>query len=153
MDTRKLEELREMINELINAMIAQSKSTDSGIVKKLPSKEEVQKIVTEHIQELAVPANIKGYEYLRTAICMVIEEPTLARGITKILYPSIAKKFEDTPAKVERAIRHAIESAWNRIKPEKVYEIFGYTISKSKGKPTNSEFISILADHIKIYHF
>lgn len=106
--------------------------------------------VTQIIHDIGVPAHIKGYHYLREAITMVIEDMTLLSAITKILYPSIAKSFETTSSRVERAIRHAIEVAWDRGDIDTLQNIFGYTISTAKGKPTNSEFISIVADRLRL---
>lgn len=106
--------------------------------------------VTQMIHDIGVPAHIKGYHYLREAITMVIEDMTLLSAITKILYPSIAKSFQTTSSRVERAIRHAIEVAWDRGDIDTLQNIFGYTISTEKGKPTNSEFISIVADRLRL---
>ncbi|KIR01245.1 Stage 0 sporulation two-component response regulator (Spo0A) [Lachnospiraceae bacterium TWA4] len=106
--------------------------------------------VTEMIHEVGVPAHIKGYQYLRDAIIMSIQDMNLLNSITKILYPTIAKKNHTTSSRVERAIRHAIEVAWSRGKIETIDEIFGYTISNGKGKPTNSEFIALIADKIRL---
>ena len=104
--------------------------------------------VTDMIHEIGVPAHIKGYQYLREAIMMSVEDPAMISSITKILYPTIAKRFQTTPSRVERAIRHAIEVAWGRGSLEVIDELFGYTISTGKGKPTNSEFIALIADKI-----
>ena len=104
------------------------------------------------IHELGVPAHIKGYQYLREAIMMSVEDMDMLNSITKILYPSIAKKFETTPSRVERAIRHAIEVAWSRGKMETLDALFGYTINTGKGKPTNSEFIALIADKIRLLY-
>lgn len=109
--------------------------------------------VTDMIHELGVPAHIKGYQYLREAIIMCVEDMDLLNSITKILYPDIAKKFQTTPSRVERAIRHSIEVAWNRGRMETIDEMFGYTVNSGKGKPTNSEFIALIADRIRLkYH-
>ena len=96
--------------------------------------------VTEIIHEIGVPAHIKGYQYLREAIIMSVNDMEMLNSITKILYPEIAKKYQTTPSRVERAIRHAIEVAWSRGKMDTIDELFGYTINNGKGKPTNSEF-------------
>ena len=106
--------------------------------------------VTTIIHEIGVPAHIKGYQYLREAIIMSVNDMEMLNSITKILYPTIAKKFQTTPSRVERAIRHAIEVAWGRGQQEAVEQIFGYTISASKGKPTNSEFIAMIADKLRL---
>ncbi len=106
--------------------------------------------VTRLIHEVGVPAHIKGYQYLRDAIQMCIKDMDMLNSITKILYPEIAKKYGTTASRVERAIRHAIEVAWERCNPDSVEELFGYTINSCKGKPTNSEFIAIIADRIRL---
>ena len=106
--------------------------------------------ITQIIHEIGVPAHIKGYLYLRDAISMVVEEIELLGSVTKILYPRIAQKFETTPSRVERAIRHAIEVAWSRNSLDTIKKFFGYTINTEKGKPTNSEFIALVADRIRL---
>ena len=100
------------------------------------------------LHELGIPAHIKGYQYLRDAITMVVKDQEMMGSVTKILYPAIAKKNQTTASRVERAIRHAIEVAWGRGKMETIDELFGYTISTGKGKPTNSEFIALISDKI-----
>ena len=114
------------------------------------SVHDLEKDVTDMIHEIGVPAHIKGYQYLREAIIMSVEDTEMLNSITKILYPSIAKKFQTTPSRVERAIRHAIEVAWSRGKMETLDALFGYTINIGKGKPTNSEFIALIADKIRL---
>jgi len=106
--------------------------------------------VTNIIHEIGVPAHIKGYQYLREAIMMSVEDPAMISSITKILYPTIAKRFQTTPSRVERAIRHAIEVAWSRGKMDTIDALFGYTIHGGKGKPTNSEFVALIADKIRL---
>ncbi len=106
--------------------------------------------VTEIIHEIGVPAHIKGYQYLRDAIVMSVADMDMLNSITKILYPTIAKKYQTTPSRVERAIRHAIEVAWSRGKMDTIDEMFGYTIHNGKGKPTNSEFIALITDRIRL---
>jgi sporulation transcription factor Spo0A len=108
--------------------------------------------VTNMIHEIGVPAHIKGYQYLREAIMMVVSDQEMLSSITKILYPTIAKKYQTTPSRVERAIRHAIEVAWSRGNMETLDSFFGYTISIGKGKPTNSEFIALIADKIRLHY-
>ena len=158
MEVRELKELRRLIDKLISEMEETETSEISKVVqfvetmKTSLSKEEVEKIVTEHIHDIGIPANIKGYHYLRTAIMMVIEDPGIIGGITKELYPSIAKKFKTTPSRVERAIGHAITVAFSRGNVELLNELFGYTVSAEKAKPTNSEFIALVADNINITH-
>ena len=115
------------------------------------SKEDnLEALVTNVIHEVGVPAHIKGYQYLREAIIMVVNDIDVINQITKSLYPKIAYKFHTTPSRVERAIRHAIEVAWGRGQQEVVENIFGYTISAAKGKPTNSEFIAMIADKLRL---
>ncbi|NLY71501.1 MAG: sporulation transcription factor Spo0A [Clostridiales bacterium] len=106
--------------------------------------------ITNIIHEVGVPAHIKGYQYLRNAITMVVEDMDLLGAVTKELYPAIAKLNNTTPSRVERAIRHAIEVAWNRGKIETINNLFGYTVHNDKGKPTNSEFIAIIADKLRL---
>ncbi len=106
--------------------------------------------ITNIIHEIGVPAHIKGYQYLRNAITMVVDDIDLLGAVTKELYPAIAKINNTTPSRVERAIRHAIEVAWNRGKIETINSLFGYTVHNDKGKPTNSEFIAIIADKLRL---
>lgn len=110
----------------------------------------LEALVTNVIHEVGVPAHIKGYQYLREAIIMSISDIEMINQITKLLYPEIAGKFHTTPSRVERAIRHAIEVAWSRGQSDTVENIFGYTVSASKGKPTNSEFIAMIADKLRL---
>lgn len=114
------------------------------------NQENLEALVTNIIHEIGVPAHIKGYQYLREAIMMVIQDIDVINQITKQLYPEIAEKYHTTPSRVERAIRHAIEVAWARGKNDAVESIFGYTISAAKGKPTNSEFIAMIADKLRL---
>ena len=104
------------------------------------------------IHEIGVPAHIKGYQYLREAIMLSVSNNEMLNCITKVLYPTIAKKYETTPSRVERAIRHAIEVAWSRGRMETLDSLFGYTINTGKGKPTNSEFIALIADKIRLLY-
>ena len=111
---------------------------------------DLEQDVTDMIHEIGVPAHIKGYQYLREAIMMSVDDPGMISSITKILYPTIAKRFQTTPSRVERAIRHAIEVAWSRGRMETLDALFGYTIDTGTGKPTNSEFIALIADRIRL---
>lgn len=113
---------------------------------------DLEQDVTDMIHEIGVPAHIKGYQYLREAIMMAVEDMDMLNSITKILYPTIAKKFQTTPSRVERAIRHAIEVAWSRGRMETLDALFGYTVNTGKGKPTNSEFIALIADRIRLQY-
>lgn len=106
--------------------------------------------VTEVIHQIGVPAHIKGYQYLRDAIMMTIDNIDVVNAVTKVLYPTVAKKYNTTSSRVERAIRHAIEVAWDRGDIEVLQSYFGYTVSNIKGKPTNSEFISMIADKLRL---
>lgn len=114
------------------------------------SEESLKNHVTNMIHEIGIPAHIKGYHYLRDAIMMAVEDMDVLNAITKILYPTVAKKHQTTASRVERAIRHAIEVAWSRGKLDTLDELFGYTVSNGKGKPTNSEFIALIADTIQL---
>ena len=113
---------------------------------------DLEQDVTDMIHEIGVPAHIKGYQYLREAIMMAVEDIDMLNSITKVLYPTIAKKFQTTPSRVERAIRHAIEVAWSRGRMETLDALFGYTVNTGKGKPTNSEFIALIADRIRLQY-
>ena len=117
-----------------------------------PVVRDLEKDVTDMIHEIGVPAHIKGYQYLREAIMMSVQDVEMLGSITKVLYPTIAGKFQTTPSRVERAIRHAIEVAWSRGKMETLDGLFGYTINTGKGKPTNSEFIALIADKIRLQY-
>lgn len=120
--------------------------TDRGSSHSLDMEAQVTKI----IHQIGVPAHIKGYQYLRTAILMTIDDNDIINSVTKILYPSVAKKYQTTTSRVERAIRHAIEVAWDRGDVDTLNSYFGYTIQNSRGKPTNSEFIAMIADNLRL---
>ena len=125
----------------------------SSVGKKNEKPEhDLEQDVTDMIHEIGVPAHIKGYQYLREAIMMAVEDIDMLNSITKVLYPTIAKKFQTTPSRVERAIRHAIEVAWSRGRMETLDALFGYTVNTGKGKPTNSEFIALIADRIRLQY-
>ena len=151
-------EMMVMIKDLISSMTSTPTLVPTPTAETLApvptpaadSIEDLEVVVTDYIHEIGVPAHIKGYQYLRETIMMTVEDPAMIDAITKILYPSIAKKYQTTPSRVERAIRHAIEVAWSRGKMETLDAIFGYTISIGKGKPTNSEFIALIADKIRM---
>ena len=123
---------------------------ESHITREEYMKEHLETDITKMLHELGIPAHIKGYQYLRDAILMSVSDTEMLGAITKRLYPNIAKKHQTTPSRVERAIRHAIEVAWSRGKVDTIEELFGYTVSDRKGKPTNSEFIALLADKIRL---
>lgn len=106
--------------------------------------------ITQIMRDVGVPAHIKGYQYMRDAVLLVIDDIELISSVTKRLYPELAKRYKTTPSRVERAIRHAIEVAWTRGQVETIHELFGYTINTKKGKPTNSEFIAMIADKLRL---
>ena len=110
----------------------------------------IESLVTNIIHEIGVPAHIKGYQYLREAIIIAVNDMDVINAITKVLYPQVAKTFQTTPSRVERAIRHAIEVAWDRGDLDTLQRFFGYTVSNTKGKPTNSEFIALIADKLSL---
>ena len=116
----------------------------------LPKEPSLEAVVTDIIHEIGVPAHIKGYQYLREAIILTVNDMDAINAVTKVLYPAVAKKFATTPSRVERAIRHAIEVAWDRGDLETLQKFFGYTVSNIKGKPTNSEFIAMIADSLTL---
>lgn len=118
--------------------------------KKEQTQENLESRVTNMIHEIGIPAHIKGYHYLRDAIMMAVDDMDVLNAITKILYPTVAKKYKTTSSRVERAIRHAIEVAWSRGKLDTLDDLFGYTVSNGKGKPTNSEFIALVSDTIRL---
>lgn len=162
--TRDQEQFYRIINNLISTnkefqimITVPSGETDSVAAGTVPAVTEsvvrdLEKDVTDMIHEIGVPAHIKGYQYLREAIMMSVEDVEMLGSITKILYPTIAKKYQTTPSRVERAIRHAIEVAWSRGRMETLDALFGYTINTGKGKPTNSEFIALIADKIRLQY-
>ena len=113
-------------------------------------KQTIESMVTGIIHEIGVPAHIKGYQYLREAIIIAVNDMDVINAITKVLYPQVAKTFQTTPSRVERAIRHAIEVAWDRGDLDTLQRFFGYTVSNTKGKPTNSEFIALIADKLQL---
>lgn len=146
--------IRQMFNNTITS--DESKKSVSFMEPqdvKMPSRKEpldLESEITNIIHEIGVPAHIKGYSYLREAITMVVNDMELLSAVTKELYPSIAKKYNTTASRVERAIRHAIEVAWGRGQVDAINKLFGYTIHNDKGKPTNSEFIAMVADKLRL---
>lgn len=145
--------MRSLITGSSGTALPKAETTKQSVIQ-IPgtnnSKVDLEELVTQYIHELGVPAHIKGYQYIRSAIIMVVDNMELLNYITKQLYPTIAKKYQTTSSRVERAIRHSIEVAWDRGQPEVMNDIFGYTISNTKGKPTNSEFIAMIADKIRL---
>lgn len=151
--------LVQRMKELKNYQPEQSKSFITREIKnqyidiapeKKKNQENLEALVTNIIHEVGVPAHIKGYQYLREAIMMVVRDTEVINQITKQLYPEIAGRYHTTPSRVERAIRHAIEVAWGRGQADTVENIFGYTVSANRGKPTNSEFIAMIADKLRL---
>lgn len=126
------------------------KKNGNGKMEGTAGGEDLENRVTNMLHEIGIPAHIKGYHYLRDAIIMSVKDMDVLNAITKILYPTVAKKYQTTSSRVERAIRHAIEVAWSRGKLDTLDELFGYTVSTGKGKPTNSEFIALIADTIQL---
>ena len=133
-------------------VICMNQQIEKEIVQEYKSVTTLEIIVTQIIHEIGVPAHIKGYQYLRDSILMAVHDMDILNSITKQLYPSIAMKNHTTASRVERAIRHAIEVAWSRGKMDTIDELFGYTVNAGKGKPTNSEFIALIADKIRLEH-
>ncbi len=132
-------------------VFADANRKEAASANRVEKKEhDLERDVTDMIHEIGVPAHIKGYQYLREAIMMSVNDIEMLSSITKVLYPTIAEKYDTTSSRVERAIRHAIEVAWNRGRMETLNALFGYTISTGKGKPTNSEFIALIADKIRL---
>lgn len=132
------------------AVIKSEHSSDFRIPHHSPSPKNLEAEVTSIMHEIGVPAHIKGYQYLRDAILMVIKDLDIINSITKQLYPTIAREYNTTPSRVERAIRHAIEVAWSRGQVDTIDSLFGYTVNLGKGKPTNSEFIAMVADKLRL---
>lgn len=149
-----IQRIRELVNnQPTNKSYFISKDTKNTYVdiNNQSNKEaNLEAMVTNIIHEIGVPAHIKGYQYLRDGIMMVVDNIEVINQITKQLYPDLAKKYKTTPSRVERAIRHAIEVAWGRGQLEVAQNIFGYTVSSNKGKPTNSEFIAMIADKLRL---
>ncbi len=143
-----MEVLVERIRQLNNNRISVNRIMKSNPI---PVKKDLEDVITGVLLEVGVPAHIKGYMFLKEAISLVINDMDIINSVTKLLYPAIAEKFDTTPSRVERAIRHAIESAWNgRNNVQAVNKFFRYSIRTDKGKPTNSEFIALIADNIRI---
>ena len=144
----------EMLLNRIKSVRKMSRNTERKnediITENTAGGENLETRVTNMLHEIGIPAHIKGYHYLRDAIMMAVEDMDVLNAITKVLYPTVAKKYQTTSSRVERAIRHAIEVAWSRGKLDTLDELVGYTVSTGKGKPTNSEFIALIADTIQL---
>ncbi len=138
-----LEILANRVRQLANNQVGDVKSP-------VPKTRNMDVEVTNLMHQMGVPAHVRGYQYIRDAILMVVEEMNLLGAVTKELYPAIAEKYNTTPSRVERAIRHAIELAWDRGNVELMNKFFGYTIDVERGKPTNSEFIAMVADRLRV---
>ena len=145
--------LCEHIEELITARIEPTYgavASTAGETSEEDKTPDIETQVTKIIHQIGVPAHIKGYQYLRTAILMTVRDSDIINSVTKVLYPSVAKKYATTTSRVERAIRHAIEVAWDRGDVDTLNAYFGYTIQNDRGKPTNSEFIAMIADELRL---
>ena len=140
--------VRPVPGKVLEAPLKAATPEEAAMNREEYMKEHLETDITKMLHELGIPAHIKGYQYLRDAISMVVRDREMMEAVTKILYPEIAKKNYTSSSRVERAIRHAIEAAWGRGSLEVIDELFGYTISTGKGKPTNSEFIALIADKI-----
>ena len=144
--------LAERISALCSSkrIIASNNTPRPQLVSEVLTGNDLETQVTKVIHQIGVPAHIKGYQYLRTAILMTSEDSDIINSVTKILYPTVAKKYATTSSRVERAIRHAIEVAWDRGDVETLNSYFGFTIQNNRGKPTNSEFIAMIADNLRL---
>ncbi len=142
----------EHLGDRIISLTQQDTSKDNNKVISVAEEQDMEIVVTDVIHQLGVPAHIKGYHYLREAILSSLDDPELLESVTKALYPSVAQKFQTTSSRVERAIRHAIEIAWDRGNLDTLNAFFGYTVNTCKGKPTNSEFIALITDKLRLQY-
>ena len=147
----RTDSLLEHMDELLTIRSSGSSASPS-LPTGMPTGEpdDIETQVTQIIHQIGVPAHIKGYQYLRTAILLTVKDSDVINSVTKVLYPSVAKKYSTTTSRVERAIRHAIEVAWDRGDVDTLNSYFGYTIQNNRGKPTNSEFIAMIADNLRL---
>ena len=145
-----MESLCQHIDSLLLRRAAIGKGETAEPEKQQNDAQDIETQVTRIIHQIGVPAHIKGYQYLRTAILLTIRDSDMINSVTKVLYPSVAKKYQTTTSRVERAIRHAIEVAWDRGDVDTLNSYFGYTIQNNRGKPTNSEFIAMIADNLRL---
>lgn len=143
-------DLLERVSDLMTCCENENESTGGGEIYSLDRELEIT--ITDILHQIGVPAHIKGYHYLRDSIMMAVKHPEIINAVTKELYPSVAKKYETTSSRVERAIRHAIEVAWDRGDVDVLNSYFGYTIHNSRGKPTNSEFIAMISDRLRLHN-
>lgn len=139
-----------MLGDRINSLMGYDILEDTAPVAPNRQPPDLEVVITEMIHQLGVPAHIKGYHYLRSAILHSVKDSEMLECVTKLLYPTVAEEFDTTSSRVERAIRHAIEIAWDRGDVETLNSFFGYTVNTGKGKPTNSEFIALISDRIKL---
>lgn len=146
----RAEDLLERISDLLSYCIDDSKEKSKGEILSLDKELEIT--VTEILHQIGVPAHIKGYHYLRDSIMMCVLHPEIINAVTKELYPAVANKYDTTSSRVERAIRHAIEVAWDRGDVDILNSYFGYTIHNGRGKPTNSEFIAMISDRLRLHN-
>ena len=144
-----LNSLCEHIDSFLKAR-NEHRAVAASAIKTVDTVPDIESQVTQIIHQIGVPAHIKGYQYLRTAILLTISDSDVINSVTKVLYPSVAKKYSTTTSRVERAIRHAIEVAWDRGDVDTLNSYFGYTIQNTRGKPTNSEFIAMIADNLRL---
>ena len=151
---KKIRQVYEVVNEeQSNASAFSARPTLPETKSRIPSgidEDNLQSVITSVIHDIGVPAHIKGYNYLREAIGLCIHDGEFINSITKMLYPTVARNYQTTSSRVERAIRHAIEVAWSRGREEVLTDLFGYTIDTNKGKPTNGEFIAMISDSIRL---
>ena len=145
-----IEKIRQLSAHAFRENMHTSAVFQANAQMQMSGQKSLEAVVTEVIHEIGVPAHIKGYKYLREAIILTVTDMEIINAVTKVLYPEVAKKFSTTPSRVERAIRHAIEVAWDRGDVEVLQKFFGYTVSNLKGKPTNSEFIAMIADRLSL---
>ena len=142
--------INSLCDHIRTIVIRRQKDIPAAAMQADPQSPDIETQVTQIIHQIGVPAHIKGYQYLRTAILLTIQDSDIINSVTKILYPSVAKKYQTTTSRVERAIRHAIEVAWDRGDVDTLNSYFGYTIQNNRGKPTNSEFIAMIADNLRL---
>ncbi|MBE6537016.1 MAG: sporulation transcription factor Spo0A [Ruminococcaceae bacterium] len=135
---------------LLSHIESLTRETEAYVSEFSSARPDIESQVTKIIHQIGVPAHIKGYQYLRTAILMTIDDNEIINSVTKVLYPTVAKQYKTTTSRVERAIRHAIEVAWDRGDVDTLNSYFGYTIQNTRGKPTNSEFIAMIADNLRL---
>jgi len=142
--------VRPVPGKVLEAPLKAATPEEAAMNREEYMKEHLETDITKMLHELGIPAHIKGYQYLREAILLAVEDMDVINAVTKVLYPEVARRFSTTPSRVERAIRHAIEVAWDRGDLETLQKYFGYTVNSAKGKPTNSEFIAMIADRLQL---